>query len=681
MPNPQTITRTRRHIIPPDIPLSNVNNALGDWFDRAPKFTSGFILTTIVGGAVLTGAAGYPAPGGLVVAAGWGTVIMVPRLYLIGRAAKRSGKRAKRTKNNLVRHKTAVVTAQKQGGVKAAAKVAMTARTADPLTVAAATWAKMEVTFTSRSFPTGCYITSIRNSERGRILTIRRRGGAPASDVANPATLSVIAASFKAQLGRATILEANALKARIQLWDADEWAKLPEVMWWPMLSTIAIDRPSVTTPFPVAKTPAGREVQWVLGLGKHEIIAGTTGSGKDSTATMELAVIAYSPDGALVILDHKGGLDWGPWQKSCWAFASDPPRPGSNTFKEAVQFVRDEINHRNMTLANHGYRKATIGPPTKGKPWIMPLLTVVFSEAGLMTDAEQSLADLITTMARAVGVRALLIMQEPRQSKIGKDSAVKGNTAQVMVFQTPRREVFRMAMNREPTPLEEEAVMGSLNLARRGVGVFSVGARDVIAKAYFCGDGDSETDPIHLLARYAPTHDWKFPKWPSRCRPGGKTPRELDSGGQLALPAGGDTPTDGTGGVPLPGTRPTDPSTTRPTGESSLRKVVSPLPIHPPVHPSTNRPREHGEYPVCCGESETAKAVWDALHELTANARHPDGSRVGVSLRQIAELSGKDRQTAVTSWCNTFDEHDCVVKIPGAKGARWMVSVEWTGER
>jgi hypothetical protein len=681
MPNPQTIIRTRRHIIPPDVPLSNINNFLGDWFDRTPKIVTGFGVFTIIMGAVLTGAAGYPAPGGILVALTWLTVIMIPRVCLIGRAAKRSGRRVKRAKNNLARHKTAVVAAHKEGGVKAATKTAMTARTADPLTAASAIWARMEVNFTSRSFPTGCYITSVRQSERGRILTVRRRGGAPASDVANKATLDVIAASFQAKLGRATILSADALKARIQLWDADEWAKLPAVNWWPMLATIAIDRPSVTTPWPIAQTPALKIVTWQLGLGRHEIIAGMTGSGKDSAATMEIAVCAYAPDGALVILDHKGGLDWGPWQKSCVAFACDPPRPGSNKFPEVIQWVRDEIRRRNIVLADYNHPSATIGPLNSRKPWIMPLLTVVFSEAGLMTDAEQDLVDEITTMARAVAVRAVLIMQEPRQARIGKDSAVKGNTAQTICLQVRRREVFRMAMNREPTPLEEEVLLGPLNQAHRGVGVFAEGTKETIAKAFYCGDGKSPDDPARLLAKYAPTHNWKFPKWPSICHQGRTAPRELDSGGLLALPAGTDTSSVNVGGVPLPGTRPTDPSNTPPTPESGLRKVVSPLPIHPPVHPSTNRPREHGEYPVCCGESETAKAVWDALHELTANARHPDGSRVGVSLRQIADLSGKDRQTAVTSWCNTFDDHDCVVKVPGTRGFRWMVSDEWTGER
>lgn len=678
MPNPQTIVRTRRHIIPPDIPLSNVNNALGDWFDRAPKFTSGFILTTIVSGAVVTGLAGYPAPGGLIVATGWGTIIMVPRLYLMGRAAKRTGRRAKRTKNNLVRHKSAVIAAKKEGGLKAATTTLMTARTTDPLTAAQAIWARMEVNFTSRSFPTGCYLTSVRQSERGRILTVRRRGGAPASDVANKQTLDVIAASFHAKLGRATILSSDALKARIQLWDADEWAKLPAVNWWPMLTTIATDRPSVTVPWPIAQTPSLKIVHWTLGLGRHEIIAGMTGSGKDSAATMEIAVCAYAPDGALVILDHKGGLDWGPWQKSCVAFACDPPRPGSNTFKEAIGWVKDEIRRRNIVLADFNHPSATIGPPTKNKPWIMPLLTVVFSEAGLMTDDEQDLVDEITTMARAVAVRAVLIMQEPRQARIGKDSAVKGNTAQTICLQVRRREVFRMAMNREPTPLEEEVLLGPLNQAHRGVGVFAEGTKETIAKAFYCGDGKHPDDPARLLAKYAPTHNWKFPKWPSICHQGRNAPRAIEGDSQLALPAAGDT-TDG--GVPLPGARPTNPSTTLPTPKSGLRKVVSPPPIHPPVHPSTNDPREPGRYPACCGDSDTAKAVWDALHELTANNRHADGSRVGVSLRQIAELSGKDRQTTVTSWCNTFDEHDCVVKVPATKGWRWMVADEWTGER
>lgn len=182
----------------------------------------------------------------------------------------------------------------------------------------------------------------------------------------------------------------------------------------------------------------------------HDLIAGTTGSGKSRLLDMLLAIERHSPLMTSVVIDPQGGQSLPDWVDAVPVFAS--------TLEEAavvIAGVEDEMYRRNKILANLEWVDSK-GRQRKGKSFFdptpeMPLLCLTIDEAHvILANAELAKTlENIAKMARKCGIKLRLVVQVPLLDQLGGSSTLRDMVAagNVIVLRTANRLSGQVAFN------------------------------------------------------------------------------------------------------------------------------------------------------------------------------------------------------------------------------------------
>lgn len=183
--------------------------------------------------------------------------------------------------------------------------------------------------------------------------------------------------------------------------------------------------------------------RWWSDIGPiHDLIAGTSGSGKSGLVNQLLAEERHSGFMTSVFIDPQQGQSAPDWPQNVHRFAGD-----AETGTELLQAVEQAMYARNEFLANRewvdgkGRRRRGVNKWTLGCG--LPLMVVTIEEAHAVLDdpvAAQSV-ERIAKMARKCGIKLRLIVQDPSVGQLGNSRVLRSQLTggNVIVLRTGDR--------------------------------------------------------------------------------------------------------------------------------------------------------------------------------------------------------------------------------------------------
>jgi hypothetical protein len=212
----------------------------------------------------------------------------------------------------------------------------------------------------------------------------------------------------------------------------------------------------------------------------HDLISGTTGSGKSRLLDLLLATSRAS--GGLIVdwvLDPQNGQSLPDWQEEVDWFAS-----GVDEGMRMLRAARSVMYARNRTLAKQEWVDGR-GRTRKGVKAFtptpdMPLLVLTIEEAHavLNDDEAKTIVEDIAKMGRKCGIKVRLVTQVPTLSQLGNSNVLRSMVASgnVIVLRTGNKSdgqfAFQGAMQVDPVSIPRRMPDGS---SSAGLG-FALGA-------------------------------------------------------------------------------------------------------------------------------------------------------------------------------------------------------------
>ena len=250
-----------------------------------------------------------------------------------------------------------------------------------------------------------------------------------------------------------------------------------------LITPIRLPRPATDTnvdqsSVPVGVTEAG--TWWRLPvLGQHILVAGATGSGKGSVLWSIISGLAPGVRAGsvrLLVVDPKGGMEFGRGQKLFTGFAHDN---GENTL-DLLRAVTTVMQKRAQRLRG----QTRLHTPTTAEPLILLIvdeiasLTAYIGDRKLRGEVEQLLG-LLLSQGRAVGVSVIAAVQDPSKDVL------------------PIRQLFSIRVGLRMTESTQTSmVLGAA--AREAGAVCEQIPTSTPGVGYVCADGTSE--PIRVRA-------------------------------------------------------------------------------------------------------------------------------------------------------------------------------------
>ena len=252
-------------------------------------------------------------------------------------------------------------------------------------------------------------------------------------------------------------------------------------MRWPPRSGSAAPRPTpwwTLSSVRVGVTETG--TWWRLPvLGQHILVAGATGSGKGSVLWSIIAGLAPGVRAGwvrLLVVDPKGGMEFGRGQKLFTGFAHDN---GDNTLG-LLRAVTTVMQQRAQRLRG----QTRLHTPTTAEPLIVLIvdeiasLTAYIGDRKIRAEVEQLLG-LLLSQGRAVGVSVIAAVQDPSKDVL------------------PIRQLFSIRVGLRMTESTQTTmVLGAA--AREAGAVCDHIPTSTPGVAYVCEDGDAE--PVRVRA-------------------------------------------------------------------------------------------------------------------------------------------------------------------------------------
>jgi DNA segregation ATPase FtsK/SpoIIIE, S-DNA-T family len=249
----------------------------------------------------------------------------------------------------------------------------------------------------------------------------------------------------------------------------------------------------------VGATEAGR--WWRLPvLGQHILVAGATGSGKGSVLWSIIAGLAPGVRAGwvrLLVIDPKGGMEFGRGQKLLTGFAYD----NGETTLGLLRAVTTVMQERAQRLRG----QTRLHTPTPAEPLIVLIvdeiasLTAYIGDRKIRAEVEQLLG-LLLSQGRAVGVSVIAAVQDPSKDVL------------------PIRQLFSIRVGLRMTESNQTAMV--LGAAARDAGaVCDQIPTSTPGVGYVCHDGT--TEPVRVRAFYVTDPDIDYltthfePKGPS----------------------------------------------------------------------------------------------------------------------------------------------------------------------
>ena len=187
------------------------------------------------------------------------------------------------------------------------------------------------------------------------------------------------------------------------------------VMRWPPRSGSAAPRPTRMVDLSSVRVGVTETGTWwrLPVLGQHILVAGATGSGKGSVLWSIIAGLAPGVRAGwvrLLVVDPKGGMEFGRGQKLFTGFAHDN---GENTLG-LLRAVTTVMQQRAQRLRG----QTRLHTPTTAEPLIVLIvdeiasLTAYIGDRKIRAEVEQLLG-LLLSQGRAVGVSVIAAVQDP----------------------------------------------------------------------------------------------------------------------------------------------------------------------------------------------------------------------------------------------------------------------------
>ena len=235
---------------------------------------------------------------------------------------------------------------------------------------------------------------------------------------------------------------------------------------------------------------------WAYGSGAvHDLIAGTTGSGKSRFLEQLLAEARHSGLVVTWLIDPQGGQSLPVWMDRVdWSVRS------TDEGLEVLRTAHEVMLARSKYLANlrwtddkgRARRGQDSFTPTKS----MPLLWIVVEESPeLFADHPKEAARLVESigkMGRKCGLKLTLVSQVPSVEQLGGSSTIRSmvSSGNIACFRTSDRVsggmAFAGSMPGDPSKLPRELPDGS---SSAGLGYISgSGTRSAIMRAYYVDD-------------------------------------------------------------------------------------------------------------------------------------------------------------------------------------------------
>lgn len=232
-------------------------------------------------------------------------------------------------------------------------------------------------------------------------------------------------------------------------------------------------------------------------LGQHILVAGATGSGKGSVLWSIIAGLAPGVRTGrvrLLVVDPKGGMEFGRGQKLFTGFAHDNGEHTLALLRAATSIMQQRAQRLRGQTRLHS--------PTPAEPLIVLIvdeiasLTAYIGDRKIRAEVEQLLG-LLLSQGRAVGVSVIAAVQDPSKEVL------------------PIRQLFSIRVGLRMTETTQTAmVLGAA--AREAGAVYDQIPTSTPGVGYVCVDGSAEplrvrafhvTDPDidDLTARFAPT--------------------------------------------------------------------------------------------------------------------------------------------------------------------------------
>jgi S-DNA-T family DNA segregation ATPase FtsK/SpoIIIE len=185
----------------------------------------------------------------------------------------------------------------------------------------------------------------------------------------------------------------------------------------PLATPIRLRRPEINAPVDLSNLRVGvteAGTWWRLPvLGQHLLVAGATGSGKGSVLWSIIAALAPGVRAGsvrLLVVDPKGGMEFGRGQKLFTGFAHDN---GENTLG-LLRAITIVMQKRAQRLRGH----TRMHVPSAAEPLLVLIIDEIASLTAYIGDRKtrsevEQLLGLLLSQGRAVGVSVIAAVQDP----------------------------------------------------------------------------------------------------------------------------------------------------------------------------------------------------------------------------------------------------------------------------
>lgn len=251
----------------------------------------------------------------------------------------------------------------------------------------------------------------------------------------------------------------------------------------PLSSPVRLRCPAIHAPVDLSNLRIGvtETAKWwrLPVVGQHILVAGATGSGKGSVLWSIIAALApglRAGTARLLVVDPKGGMEFGRGQKLFTGFAHD----NADNTVALLRRVTIVMQKRAQRLRGH----TRLHVPTEAEPLIVLMideiasLTAYIGDRKIRAEVEQLLG-LLLSQGRAVGVSVIAAVQDPSKDVL------------------PIRQLFTIRVGLRMTESSQTTMV--LGAAAREAGAVC----DAIPTAtpgvgYVCADGSAE--PVRVRA-------------------------------------------------------------------------------------------------------------------------------------------------------------------------------------